>query len=136
MRYVSARLRIFKETVMKLGALLHLFIIFAMLFNPACNQVIKKRLTGTNVKEILASPRDFEGKEVTITGTASNPVSLLVFKYFDLKDDTGTIQVVTDKILPAKGEKLTVTGKVAVVEIGSQRWIVVQEKSEKEEKKK
>jgi len=89
----------------------------------------------TRIKGILDHPRDYENREVAIFGTVTHPVSFLVVKYFDLQDGTGTIKVVTDKVLPAKGEKLRVTGKVAVVEIGAERWIVAQEKNDSDGKK-
>jgi hypothetical protein len=43
------------------------------------------------MKEILDHPRDYENKEVTIYGTVINTASILVVKYFELRDDTGTI---------------------------------------------
>ena len=90
----------------------------------------------TKIKEILDHPRDYENKEVTIYGTVINTESILVLKYFELQDDTGTIKVVTDRLLPAKGDKIKITGQLSVIEVGSQRWVVVQEhrKADKTEK--
>jgi len=104
-------------------------VVFLLFLVAACH--ITNSFMTTRIKEILDHPRDYENKEVTVSGTVANPISLLVIKYFDLKDDTGTIKVVTDKVLPAKGEKMTVIGKVAVMELGTERLIVVQEKSDK-----
>jgi len=39
---------------------------------------------------------------------------------------------VTDKLLPTKGEKLKVTGRMTAIEIGTERWIVLREKTETE----
>ncbi len=91
-----------------------------------------KKLTATRIKDILDHPREYENKEVTIYGTVTDAVSLLVVKYFEIRDDTGTIKVVTDKLLPTKGEKLKVTGRMTAIEIGKERWIVLREKSETE----
>ena len=87
------------------------------------------RLTATNIKEILDHPRDYENKEITIYGTVTDATSILFVKYFEIQDDTGKIRVVTDRSLPAKGEKLKVTGRTGVLEVGSERWVVLREKS-------
>jgi hypothetical protein len=57
---------------------------------------------------------------------------LLVVKYFEIQDDSGTIKVVTDKLLPTKGEKLQVNGTLVSIEVGTERWIVLREKSDTE----
>ena len=92
------------------------------------------RFTATKIKEILDHPREFENKEVSVYGTVTDAASILVVKYFEIQDDTGKIKVVTDRTLPAKGEKLKVTGRTTVLEVGSERWIVLREKSEKSSK--
>ena len=104
------------------------FPIFLVFLFSACDPVNK--LTSTKIKDILDHPRNYENKEVTIYGTVTNAVSLLIVKYFEIQDDTGTIKVVTDKLLPTKGEKLKVTGHMTAIEIGTERWIVLREKSE------
>ena len=93
----------------------------------SCDQF--NRLTATNIKDILDRPREYENKEVTIQGTVTEAVSLLVVKYFVLQDKTGSIKVVTDRVLPKKGEELSVTGYMESIEIGPERWIVLREKS-------
>ncbi len=103
--------------------------VYLALLTVACEPVNK--LTATKIKDILDHPREYENKEVTIYGTVTDAVSLLVFKYFEIEDDTGTIKVVTDKLLPTKGEKLRVTGLMTAIEIGTERWIVLREKSDK-----
>lgn len=105
------------------------FLIFLVFLFSACDPVNK--LTSIKIKDILDHPRNYENKEVTIYGTVTNAVSLLVVKYFEIQDDTGTIKVVTDKLLPTKGEKLKVTGQMTAIEIGTERWIVLREKSNK-----
>lgn len=98
-----------------------------MLLTVACEPVNK--LTTTKIQDILNHPRDYESKEVTIYGTVTGSASLLVMKFFEIRDDTGTMKVVTDRVLPTQGEKLRVTGYMQAVEIGQQRLIVLQEKS-------
>ena len=115
------------ELVVKPRSLLRVFVIYLLFLNVACDAA--NSITSTKVKDILDHPRDYEGKEVTVYGTVVNSLSLLVLKYFEIQDDTGTIKVFTDKLLPAKGEKLKVTGRMAVVEIGTERWVMIREKS-------
>jgi hypothetical protein len=88
------------------------------------------RVTTTRIKDILDRPRDFENKEVTLYGTVTGGASLLVTKYFELQDDSGSIRVVTDRVLPKKGEKVRVTGQMESIELGSERLIVIREKKE------
>jgi len=95
----------------------------------ACD--LATRFTTTRIKDILDHPRDYENKEVTVYGTVTGGASLLVTKYFEIQDDTGSIKVVTDRVLPKKGEKLRVTGRMESIEFGSERAIVIREKKEK-----
>jgi starvation-inducible outer membrane lipoprotein len=69
----------------------------------------------TSIQKIRENPRDFEGKTVTVSGSVKDVVSLLVVKYFEVDDGSGTLGVVSDKPMPVKGSKVTVTGKVREV---------------------
>ena len=84
-------------------------------------------ITATKIRDILDHPRDYQSKEITVYGTVTNAVSLLVIKYYEIQDGTGSIKVVTDKLLPTRGEKLKVTGRMTVVEMGTERWVVLRE---------
>lgn len=55
------------------------------------------------IKKILDNPRDYEGKTVTISGEVTDVFSLFVAKSFAVRDKTGEIIVVTERILPKKG---------------------------------
>ncbi len=112
---------------MKAKNLLAALVICLAFVNLACDTV--NRITSTKIKDILDHPRDYENKDVTVYGTVTDAVSLLVVKYFELQDETGTIKVVTDKLLPTKGEKIKVTGRMAVIEVGAERWVALREKS-------
>ncbi len=103
------------------------FLICMVFLSVACEQV--NNLTSTKIKDIRERPRQYENKEITVYGTVIDVVSLVVVKYFELQDDTGSIKVVTDKLLPAKGEKLRVTGRMTAIEIGTERWIVLRERT-------
>lgn len=87
-------------------------------------------LTATKIKDIVNHPRDYADKEISVYGTVTNSVSLLAVKYYEIQDDTGNIKVFTDKLLPNRGEKLKVTGRTVVVEVGSERWVVLRENKE------
>ena len=66
----------------------------------------------TPVKDITASPGQFEGKEVKIKGKAADPVQLLSVRTFTVKDEGGEITVSTDRALPAAGTDIAVKGTV------------------------
>jgi hypothetical protein len=104
--------------------LLSLFFSLAFL-NVACDAAYS--ITATKIRDILDHPRDYQSKEITVYGTVTNAVSLLVIKYYEIQDGTGSIKVVTDKLLPTRGEKLKVTGRMTVVEMGTERWVVLRE---------
>jgi aspartyl/asparaginyl-tRNA synthetase len=112
---------------MKPKGLILALVAWLAVVNFGCD--IIDRLSATDIGQILDHPREYEDKEVTIYGTVTEATSMLVLKYFEIQDDTGKIKVVTDRVLPAKGEKIKVTGHTSVIEVGSERWVVLQEKS-------
>ena len=69
----------------------------------------------TSIQKIRENPRDYAGKTVTISGSVKDVVSLLVVKYFEVDDGSGTLGVVSDQPMPVKGTKVNVTGKVREV---------------------
>lgn len=84
-----------------------------------------------SIKDIIDHPRDFAGKQVQVQGEVKNVFSLIVVKYFTLDDGTGSITVVTEKPLPAKGERLTVNGKVEeAFSLGDQTLTLIVEAAE------
>ena len=66
----------------------------------------------TPIGKIVSNPRDYEGKIVKINGTVTQSMNLMVLKYFALRDNTGEIYVVTNRILPKQGEAVNVKGHV------------------------
>jgi hypothetical protein len=107
---------------------LRVSILCLTLLNVACG--VAYSVTSTKIKDILDHPRDYENKEVSIYGTVTNTVSLLVIKYYEIQDETGSIKIVTDRLLPSRGEKLRVNGRTTVIEIGTERWVVLRENKE------
>ncbi|MDD4356450.1 MAG: hypothetical protein PHN98_04285 [Smithellaceae bacterium] len=83
----------------------------------------------TRIGDIVNHPRDFNGKEVTISGEVTESFSMIFIKYFMVRDDSGEIAVVTQRTLPAKGEKIKVKGSVKeAFSIGSETALVLIEK--------
>ena len=83
------------------------------------------------IGKVLNNPRAYEGKTVKIKGTVVQSMNLLVLKYFALRDKTGEIYVVTDKILPKQGDTASVKGQVQEgFTIGPAQFIVIIESAE------
>jgi hypothetical protein len=86
----------------------------------------------TKIGDITGHPRDYAGKEVTVSGEVIEIFSILIAKYFVVRDGTGEISVVTDRPLPAKGEKIKVKGIVKeAFSLGPQSTLVLVEGAEK-----
>lgn len=66
----------------------------------------------TPVGDILANPRDYDGKPLIIEGEVKERLSLFAFNSFVLKDSTGEILVISTKPMPQVGTKVRVHGKV------------------------
>ncbi|RJX28621.1 MAG: hypothetical protein C4531_11590 [Desulfurivibrio sp.] len=80
----------------------------------------------TPIAKLLEDPRGYEGKQVTISGEVVESVSILLLKYFIVRDDTGEITVITQRPLPRKGEKIKVHGRIEeAFSLGDQQLIVL-----------
>jgi hypothetical protein len=66
----------------------------------------------TPIGKVVENPRAYDGKDITISGQVTDRASLLFVKYFQLKDNTGEITVVTNRVLPSVGAKVRVKGHV------------------------
>ena len=76
-------------------------LIFCLAFlNLACDAAYS--ITATKIKDILDHPRDYQSQDITVYGTVTNAVSLLVIKYYEIQDGTGSIKIVTDRLLPTR----------------------------------
>jgi hypothetical protein len=77
------------------------------------------------IKDVLDDPGKYQSKPVTISGQVADRMSLLVVKYFLLRDKSGEIFVITNKPLPAINKKVRVTGKpVQSFVIGKEQLLV------------
>lgn len=68
----------------------------------------------TPVKDIIASPAQFEGKEIRVKGKARNvtKIPLIDVRLYVLDDGSGEVTVLTQHDLPAENETVTVKGVV------------------------
>ncbi|MBI4793369.1 MAG: hypothetical protein HY789_11755 [Deltaproteobacteria bacterium] len=68
-----------------------------------------------------------------VSGMVVEVISILVLKYFVVRDDTGEIAVITQRPLPRKGEKVKVYGKIEeAFSLGDQQMIVLVENPAKQ----
>lgn len=70
------------------------------------------RLNPIPIRDLLEHPREYEGKVVTIEGQITDNKSLLVVKYFKVKDSTGEIVVITNRMLPQIGQTERLRGRI------------------------
>ena len=83
----------------------------------------------TKIGDIMRNPRDYAGKEITISGEVVDAVSFFLIKSFVVRDATGEITVITNRPVPRRGEKLKVTGTVKeAFSLGDQNLLVIMEK--------
>lgn len=103
-----------------------MILLLAWLLASGCDQVSSP--LSVPIGKVLASPRNYEGKTITLSGTVGETMSLFVIKAFLLSDDTGQIFVVTDRILPKQGEKMRAKGTVVeAFSLGNQTLTVFKE---------
>jgi hypothetical protein len=101
-----------------------LLIIFVTLFLYGCDSLFT-----TPIRKILENPRNYAGKTVTVSGEVTRVFSLIIIKYFVMRDSTGEVTIVTEKPLPKIGTKMKVKGTVQeAFAIGDQQLIVIFEK--------
>lgn len=90
-----------------------------------------RSLFATKIADIVADPRKYDGREVTIAGQVTDTTNLLVARFFTVSDGTGEIVVVTERPLPRQGERITVTGTVhEAFALGDRHLLVVKERRE------
>jgi hypothetical protein len=77
----------------------------------------------TKISDIKANPAQYEGKEITVSGTVSEVfwLGILSTGAYQIDDGSGTIWVVTKVSPPEKGKKASAKGTVSTgVKIGDQ----------------
>jgi hypothetical protein len=106
---------------------LYLSVVLVLFLLCQCSGVMS-----TKIADIRNNPRQYAGKEVTVSGEVTGTFSLIVIKYFTLRDSTGEITIVTQRPLPKEGERLKVKGTVReAFSIGSESLLVIVEEPER-----
>lgn len=81
-----------------------------------------------SIKQIQDDPRTYVDRTVKVSGEVTQVFSVVVLKYFTVNDGTGSMNVVTNQVLPRKGQRIEVTGKVAeLFALGSDAMLVILE---------
>lgn len=92
----------------------------------ACAAVVPPRTA--SIKQIQDDPRSYVDRTVKVAGEVTQVFSVVVLKYFTVNDGTGSMHVVTNQVLPRKGQRIEVTGKVAeLFALGSDAMLVILE---------
>lgn len=86
------------------------------------------RISHTAIGDILKNPRNYEGQLLTIEGNVTDSMSLLIVKYYKVRDNTGEITVTTKRFLPSIGTKIRVTGNINnAFSLGTEQIVVLNE---------
>lgn len=109
----------------RVNVVLTAFVLSLSLF-IGCNAIFS-----TPIHKIIENPRDYSNKPVKISGEVTEVFSLIVVKYFTVRDKSGKIIVVTKRPLPREGSKITIKGIVQeAFSIGDKQLIVIVEEDE------
>ena len=76
----------------------------------------------TRVRDIMAAPDGFVGKEVRLQGTVGKPIDPPRPQAYMLRDESGEIMVVTRGELPAQDTEVALRGIVKSVVSRGARW--------------
>jgi len=64
------------------------------------------------INELRNNIRKYDGKKFLLKGVAKSGINIGGYlKYFEIDDGTGTINVISNKATPRKGEKVEVIGR-------------------------
>lgn len=87
-------------------------------FRPEIEQALEPGPTLTPIRDVVAAPARFQGKELTVQGTVSSTSEVVMSggaasRFYTLKGEGGEIVVTVRESLPTRGQTLVVTGVVA-----------------------
>ena len=107
------------------------------------------QIYSTPIGKIIENGKEYQGKLLTISGEVTEIGNALIYtdytsgeikvikegmlvgvvgkRYYKLKDKTGEITVITKGVLPGKGAKLRIKGKIDEYAIGSKQLLVFEE---------
>jgi len=113
-----------------------LFVIFVVSLAFICGLLIwlnRYAIFNVPISNILANPRAYDNKLLVVSGTVTERLSLFRLKVFIIKDNTGQIPVVTDKIVPPINANIRVKGFVQeAFSIGDNQMLVIKENNTKD----
>jgi hypothetical protein len=105
-----------------LGLLILVIIVFCLLY-------FKDDIWGTSIGKIIQNPRDYDNKEVTISGIVKDRTSLVFVSYYTVQDKSGEIRVISKKAMPTVGSKIKIRGRVdEAFQLGDMQVLVIVEK--------
>jgi hypothetical protein len=88
-----------------------------------CNQLAKVGVGTTPISDVVANPSKYSN--VTVRGKVTNQLGVLGTGAYELKDDSGSLWVVTQNGLPSKDTEMVIKGSAAEgVTIAGQRLAV------------
>ena len=101
---------------MKTRTFLHALIVASVMALAGCASGY------TRVREIMAAPEGFVGKEVRLQGTVGKAIDPPRPQAYMLRDASGEIMVVTPGELPAPGSEVALRGIVRTTVDRGTRW--------------
>jgi hypothetical protein len=105
------------------GRSARLWIAAGLFASVACSGIFP-----TPIRDILDHPEQYDGKRVTIEGEVDASANLVLVRYYRLRDQTGSLAVVTPKAVPRKGAHVKVSGIVhQAFVLGDQNLTVLNE---------
>jgi hypothetical protein len=88
-----------------------------------CNQLAKVGIGTTPIRDVVANPSKYS--DVTVRGKVINQIGILGTGAYELKDDSGSLWVVTQNGMPSKDTEMVIKGSAAEgVTIAGQRLAV------------
>lgn len=75
-----------------------------MLFTSGCGSV--------KIGRILSDPTRFNNRHVTVRGTVNRSVGAIVAGVYEVRDETGSLYVLSSGATPIKGAQVKVDGRV------------------------
>lgn len=87
-------------------------------FRPDIEKALEPGPALTPIRDVVAAPARFQGKEVTVQGTVTSTSEVVMSggaasRFYTLKAEGAEIIVLVRQSLPTRGQALTVTGVVA-----------------------
>jgi len=78
----------------------------------AVTTLLTAACASTTINRVLADPAKYREKDVRLSGTVADSYSLANRGVYKLDDESGQIWVVSDRGVPRRGARVTVTGRI------------------------